>query len=157
MTGCYQSPPSPIEISPPDDEFEAPPKGFKGFRVHTGKRPPLDVNELEMGLERKPSKLRLWLPMGAAENFRCSYEQFQMHGPGAGFPTMLPVAVEDPGPKMRSWGLASENRGEWVQEQKEDAIVTRLLSGNLKMGAFQAPCRIRWTGTPDPKGHLAGF
>ena len=50
---------------------------------------------------------------------------------------MLPVAVEDPGPKMRNWGLASENRGEWVQEQKEDATVTCLLSGKLKMRRFK--------------------
>ena len=75
--------------------------------------------------------------MGAAESFRSVYEQFQRHGPGAGFPTMLPVAAEGPRTEMRSWGLASENRGEWIQEQKEDATVTRPLSRNLKMGCFK--------------------
>ena len=50
---------------------------------------------------------------------------------------MLPVAVDGPVQGKGSWNLTSEDRGQWVKEQKEDATITRLLSGDLKMGRFR--------------------
>ena len=75
--------------------------------------------------------------MGAAENFRCVYEQLQKHGAIGGVPSMFPVAVDGSTQGKGGWNLTSEDRGQWVKEQKEDATITRLLSGDLKMGRFR--------------------
>ena len=115
-------------------DSKPPPKGFEGLRVGSGKRPPLDVVRPEDELERKAAPPKLWLPMGAAENFRCVYEQLQKHGAKGGVPSMFPVAVDDSIQGKGGWNLTSEDRGQWVKEQKEDATITRLLSGDLKMG-----------------------
>lgn len=113
-----------------------PPKGSGGLRVGSGKQPPLDMVRLKDELEGKVAKPKLCLPIGAAENFRCVYKQLQKHGTRGGIPSMLPVVVDDLIQGKGVWNLTSEDWRQWVKEQKEGATITRLLSGDLKMGRF---------------------